>query len=56
MERLGADPMIPVLGESPDLEKVLGKLAGLMASLHHHREEWKEPGHGRPGQIRSLRS
>ena len=32
MERLGTDPMIPVLGESPDLESVLGKLAGLMAS------------------------
>ena len=32
MDRLGADPMLPVLGESPDLEKVLGKLAGLMSS------------------------
>ena len=32
MDRLGADPMIPVLGESPDLERVLGKLAGLMSS------------------------
>src|SRR5688572_390053 len=32
MDRVGADPMLPVLGESPDLEKVLGKLAGLMSS------------------------
>ena len=32
MERFGTDPMISVLGESPDLEKVLGKLAGLMSS------------------------
>ena len=32
MDRLGADPMIPVLGESPDLAQVLAKLAGLMSS------------------------
>ena len=32
MARLGTDPMSPVLGESPDLEQVLGKLAGLMAT------------------------
>jgi hypothetical protein len=31
-------------------------LCGLMACLHHHREEWREAGHGRPGEIRSLRS
>jgi bifunctional non-homologous end joining protein LigD len=32
MDRLGADPMIPVLGESPDLEQVLVKLSALMSS------------------------
>jgi hypothetical protein len=31
MERLGADPMIPVLTESPDLEQVLQRLAAMMA-------------------------
>jgi bifunctional non-homologous end joining protein LigD len=31
MERFGADPMIPVLSESPDLEKVLQRLSGMMA-------------------------
>jgi bifunctional non-homologous end joining protein LigD len=31
MARTGADPMLPVLGESPDLQKVLGKLATMMA-------------------------
>jgi bifunctional non-homologous end joining protein LigD len=31
MERLGADPMIPVLTESPDLESVLQRLAAMMA-------------------------
>jgi len=30
MEKLGADPMLPVLTESPDLGAVLGKLAELM--------------------------
>jgi bifunctional non-homologous end joining protein LigD len=31
MDRTGVDPMLPVLGESPDLQKVLGKLAQMMA-------------------------
>jgi DNA primase len=31
MERTGIDPMLPVLGESPDLQKVLGKLSQMMA-------------------------
>jgi bifunctional non-homologous end joining protein LigD len=31
MERTGADPLLPVLTESPDLEKVLQRLAALMA-------------------------
>jgi bifunctional non-homologous end joining protein LigD len=30
MEKVGADPMVPVLTESPDLGAVLGKLAELM--------------------------
>jgi bifunctional non-homologous end joining protein LigD len=30
MERLGSDPMLPVLTDSPDLAAVLGKLAALM--------------------------
>ncbi len=30
MDRLGADPMLPVLTETPDLGSVLGKLAALM--------------------------
>ena len=32
MDRLGADPMLPVLTESPDLASVLGKLAEQMKS------------------------
>jgi bifunctional non-homologous end joining protein LigD len=31
MERTGVDPMLPVLGESPDLQNVLGKLGAMMA-------------------------
>jgi len=30
MEKLGADPMLPVLEEAPDLASVLAKLAELM--------------------------
>jgi len=30
MEKLGADPMLPVLTDLPDLAAVLGKLAELM--------------------------
>jgi bifunctional non-homologous end joining protein LigD len=30
MEKLGADPMLPVLTESPDLGRVLAKLAEQM--------------------------
>ncbi|HJU72112.1 MAG TPA: DNA ligase D [Gemmatimonadaceae bacterium] len=32
MERLGNDPVLPVLGETPDLTTVLGKLGEMMAS------------------------
>jgi len=32
MERLGADPVLPVLETKPDLAQVLDQLAGLMAS------------------------
>lgn len=30
MERLGTDPVLPVLGDTPDLMKVLAKLGGMM--------------------------
>jgi DNA primase len=32
MERLGADPVAPVLSEVPDLGGALGRLAGLLSS------------------------
>jgi hypothetical protein len=32
MERLGSDPVLPVLEEKPDLAKVLERLAEVMAS------------------------
>ena len=32
MERLGADPMSPVLTETPDLSGALARLAGLLSS------------------------
>ena len=32
MDRVGSDPMAPVLGESPDLAKVLERLAALMSA------------------------
>ena len=31
MERLGADPVAPVLTDVPDLSGVLGRLAGLLS-------------------------
>ena len=32
MERLGRDPVAPVLGASPDLMQVLAKLSAMMTS------------------------